>query len=55
MKSANIKNIKCQQKTPKAEGILTFAICNFSAKGGSASGGHFTMLYSLSRLWRVRE
>jgi len=33
MKRADIKNVKCQQKIPKAERILTFAICNL----------HFTM------------
>ena len=55
MKSANTKNVKCQQKTPKAERILTFALCNFSAKGGSPSGGHFTMLYSPNRRRRVGE
>ena len=26
--------------------ILTFALGNFSAKGGSPSGGHFAILYS---------
>jgi len=45
MKRADIKNVKCQQKTPKGERILTFALCNF----------HFTMLYSRNRLWRIRE
>ena len=55
MKRANIKNVKCQQKIPKGERILTFALYNFSAKGGSPSGGHFTMLYSPNRLWRVGE
>ena len=55
MKSANTKNVKCQQRIPKGEGILTFALCNFSAKGGSPSGGHFTMLYSPNRLGRVGE
>jgi len=41
-----LKNVKCRQKTPKAERILIFALCNFSAKGGSPSGGHFAMLFS---------
>jgi len=40
---------RCQQKSPKAERILTFTLCNFSAKGGSPCGGHFAMLYSLNR------
>jgi len=40
-----------QQRLLKAERILTFALCNFSAKGGSASGGHFAMLYSPNWLW----
>jgi len=38
MESANTKNVKCQQKIPKAERILTFALCYFSAKGGSPRG-----------------
>ncbi|OQX79958.1 MAG: hypothetical protein B6D56_06085 [Candidatus Omnitrophica bacterium 4484_70.1] len=55
MERTNIKNVKCQQKTPKAERILIFALCNFSTKGGSPSGGHFAMLYSPNRLGRVGE
>ena len=41
MKSVNIKNVKCEQKTPKAERILTFAICNFSAKSAFPLRGTF--------------
>ena len=55
LERTNIKNVKCQQKTPKAERILIFALCNFSTKGGSPSGGHFAMLYSLNRLRRIYE
>ena len=35
-----LKKCKILKKTKN----LTFALYNFSAKGGSASGGHFTML-----------
>ena len=45
MKRANIKNVKCQQKTPKGERILTFALCNFQ----------FAMLYSPNCRRRVGE
>ncbi|OQX87839.1 MAG: hypothetical protein B6D55_02235 [Candidatus Omnitrophica bacterium 4484_70.2] len=45
VKSANTKNVKCQQKIPKAKRILTFALYNF----------HFAMLYSPTCLGRVGE